>query len=187
MNSINILLNKLDEKSEFMETDGTKLSKLINVSEKNLFVLGSAYNSTLMNTETASLFESKVIKQSPTEDFAESCTQLRQAIINSLRSLSPKERPAFKTMSDWMEMSGVIWDIIVKYQDIVKHRNVEEMKCYNILQGEITRLIKINMENHIQKMVEEKDKLIKEIEEIETTFKQNITLEKAMDEFDKKV
>ena len=56
MNSINILLNKLDEKSEFMETDGTKLSKLINVSEKNLFVLGSAYNSTLMNTETASLF-----------------------------------------------------------------------------------------------------------------------------------
>ena len=50
MNSINILLNKLDEKSEFMETDGTKLSELINVSEKNLFVLGSAYNSTLMNT-----------------------------------------------------------------------------------------------------------------------------------------
>ena len=184
INSIKILLSKLDEKSEFMESEGQKLSQLIQVSEENLFILGSAYNSTMMNSATASLFDRKVTKQSPTEDFTDSCTQLRLKIIDSLTKLLPNERPPFNTMGKWMEMSGVIWDIIVKYQDIVKHKNIQEMKCYNILNEEITCLVKSNKRCHVKKFDQIKEKLIKEIEEIETTFTQHDILEEKMKIFD---
>ena len=183
--SIQNLLRKLDEKSEFMESEGPKLSQLIQVSEENLFILGSAYNSTMMNSATANLFDSKVTKQSPTEDFIDSCTQLRLKIIDSLRRLLPNERPPFNTMGEWMEMSGVIWDIIVKYQDIIKHNNIQEMKCYNILNEEITGLVKSNKRCHVEKFDQIKETLIEEIEEIETTFKQLVILEEKMKIFDK--
>ena len=182
--SINILLKKLGEQSEFMETEGRSLSELINVSKENLFILPSAFNSTQINTPTANLFDSKVTKQSPTEDFANSCADLRLAIIDSLRNLPQNERPPFETMSEWMEMSGVIWEIIVKYQDIVKHRNIQEMKCYNILNKENTNLIRKHITDHKEELVTIKAKIINDIEEIETTFRQNIILQEKMKLFD---
>ena len=184
LKSMNILLKKLDEKSELIDTEGKSLSELINVSTENLFILSSAFNSKQISTPTASLFDSKVTKQSPTEDFADSCAILRLAIVKSLRNILPNERPPFKTMGEWMEMSGVIWDIIIKYQDIVKHKNIQEMKCYNILNEKITQLVNIRVRNHKEKFVTKKNKIIEEIEQIETTFKQNIILQESMDKFD---
>ena len=35
----------------------------------------------------------------------------------------------FNSMSEWMEMSGVVWDMIIQYQDIVRFRNIDELKC----------------------------------------------------------
>ena len=182
--SINILLKKLDDESNFMETEGRSLSELINVSKENLFILPSAFNSNQINTPTARLFDSKVTKQSSTEDFADSCADLRLAIINSLRNLSPNERPPFKTMGEWMEMSGVIWDIIVKYQDIVKHKNIQEMKCYNVLNKEITRLMEEHKIYHRDKLVTTTAKIVHSIDEIKTTFKQNVILQESMKRFD---
>ena len=45
-------------------------------------------------------------------------------------------------MSEWMEMSGVIWDTIVKYQDIVKYRNTEELRCSISLNKILSNLMK---------------------------------------------
>ena len=186
IDQIKILLNTLDEKSEFMETEGTSLSQLINISEENLFILGSAFNATMMNSKTARLFDSKVIKQSPAEDFVESCTKLRQVIIDSLQKLLPKERLPFTTMGQWMEMSGVIWDIIVKYQDIVKHKNIQEIKCYNILNREIACLVKRIMRDDREIFDQEREKLIEEVKEIDKPFTQLVILEEKMVFFDNK-
>ena len=182
--SMNILLEKLDEKP-LMETEEKSLSDLITVSRDNLFILPSAFNSNQMNNPTVSLFDSKVTKRSPTEDFADSCANLRLAIIHSLRNILPNERLPYKTMSEWMAMSGVIWDIIVKYQDIVKHKNFQEMNCYNLLNKEITNILDkhIRVRDHKDKFVTKKNKIIEDIEQIETTFKQNILLQESMDKF----
>ena len=184
--SINMLLKKLDEKPELMDFEGKSLSELITVSKDNLFILPSAFNSNQINTPTASLFDSKVTKQSPTEDFADSCADLRLAIVHSLRNISPNERPPYKTMSEWMAMSGVIWDIIVKYQDIVKHKNFQEMNCYYLLNKEITQIVDkhIRVRDHKDKFVTKKNQIIEGVEQIETTFKQNILLQESMNKFD---
>ena len=128
LNSINTLLEKLNKESYLMETEGAKISDLIQVSVENLFVLPSAFNSEPMNTQLNKLFDSDIFKLSPTVSFANKCADLRMSIINQLDVTQDAKTP-FNSMSEWMEMSGVIWDTIIKYQDIVKYRNTEELKC----------------------------------------------------------
>ena len=66
LDSINILMEKLNRESELMDTEGIKVSELIQVSRDNLFILPSAFNSEQMNKPGSKLFDSKVIKLSPT-------------------------------------------------------------------------------------------------------------------------
>ena len=128
LSSINTLLEKLNKESNLMETEGTKISDLIQVSVENFFILPSAFNSEPMNTQLNKLFDSDLFKLSPTESFANKCADLRMSIIHQLENTHDTKTP-FNSMSEWMEMSGVIWDTIIKYQDIVKYRNIEELKC----------------------------------------------------------
>ena len=130
--SINTLLDKLNKESDLMETEGTKISELIQVSVENLFVLPSAFNSEPVNTQMSKLFDSDLFKLSPTVSFANKCADLRMSIIRQL-DVTHYTKTSFNTMSEWMEMSGVIWDTIIKYQDIVKYRNAEELKCSILL------------------------------------------------------
>ena len=149
LESINILMDKLN--GDLMDTEGVKISDLIQVSRENLFILPSAFNSEQMNKPSSKLFNSEVTKLSPTVTFADKCTKLRLSIIDQLDNMPVDDRTPFQTMKEWMEMSGIIWDTIVRYQDIVKYRNVEEMMCNN----ELSKLVSDLMEEHIYRHKQE--------------------------------
>ena len=164
LDSINILMDKLNK--ELVDSEGIKVSELIKISRENLFVLPSAFNSEQINKPNLKLFDSKVIKLSPTIAFADKCADLRTAIIDRLNKIYMDEKTSFDTMSEWMEMSGNIWDIIIRYQDIVKYRNVEEMICSNLLRKLISELMESHIYIHKQKYVKNTEKLSAEIRSI---------------------
>ena len=184
LESINILMNTLNEESELVDTEGARISDLIQISKENLFILPSAFNSEQINKPGAQLFDSKVTKLSPTITFADKCADLRMAIINQLDNMPVGERAPFATMSEWMEMSGTIWDTIIKYQDIVKYRNVEEEVCSNILGGIVSELMETNV--YLQKHIfdEITKKLLLEINATDTLSHTNLILTKIMIKFD---
>ncbi|KAI6659793.1 Interferon-induced very large GTPase 1 [Oopsacas minuta] len=184
LGAINILLEKLNTESDLMMTEGIKISDLIQVSRKNLFILPSAFNSQQINRPAANLFDSEVIKHSPTQTFAKACEKLRLSIINQLISMPQDERAPFKTMSEWVEMSGVIWEIIVKYQDIVKHKNVEEMMCHNRLGMIVTDLIKKHISDHHNEFDKSADQIITDIKNIDKPFHKTFVLDEKMEIFD---
>ena len=187
VDSMNNLLNKLEE-SDLRGLEGCKISELIQVSERNLFVLPSAFNSKQMNQTSSKLFNSNVIKLIPTDVFANECAILRQAILNQLINMPLEERTPFKTMDEWLEMSGVIWETIIKYQDIVKYRNVDELKSNHLLEQIVDEL----MEKHFRAIShrEEFDRIItqsiSEIQRIEKLEVPQIILSENMSNFDDK-
>ena len=181
--AINLLMEKLNSESGLMET-GVKISDLIQVSRENLFILPSAFNSQQMNKPDAKLFDSNVIKLSPTIAFANKCTELRLAIINKLDHMSVNDRAPFQNMSEWMEMAGVIWDTIIKYQDIVKYRNIEELMCSNKLGGIATNLMKHHIYSNEGEFTDIVQTICTEISDIETSTDPNIVLAEAMFKFD---
>ena len=184
LNSMNTLLNKLSEESDLMELEGTRISKLIQVSRENLFILPSAFNCVPMNMPASKLFDLDVNKLSPTVAFANKCAELRQSIINQLIEMPPDERATFNSMKDWLEMSGVIWETIIKYQDIVKHRNVDELKSYNFLRMVVSDLMQKHIFIHKIKFNSITEELIREVKEITKLQPQTIILEDKMFKFD---
>ena len=184
LDSITILMDKLNKESDLMDTEGIKISDLIQVSRHNLFILPSAFNSEQMNKPGSKLFDSKVIKLSPTITFADKCADLRLAIIEQLDCMPIDDRAPFNTLSEWMDMSGTIWDTIIKYQDIVKYRNVEELMCSNLLRTLVSELMKNNINSNKEKFKEITDKLLLEINQIDTLFDFNSKLAETMVQFD---
>ena len=197
LNAINTLLDKLNEESYLMETEGLKISELIQVSRENLFVLPSAFNSEPLNTQITKLFDSDLNKLSPTVSFANECANLRIAIIHQLKSdscdsdsqsnfndLKQDYKIPFKTMSEWMEMSGVIWDTIVKYQDIVKYRNTEELRCSISLNKILSNLMKQIIYFNKEKYRSITEKSICKIKDIAKWSPPKGLLEKVKEELD---
>ena len=184
LDSINILMDKLTKEADLMDTEGIKISDLIQVSRDNLFILPSAFNSEQMNKPGSRLFDSKVIKISPTITFADKCADLRLAIVNQLDCMPTDHRAPFNTMSEWMDMSGTIWDTIIKYQDIVKYRNVEELMCNNLLRELVSDLMRKNIYRNQEMFQGITEKLFLEINEIDTLGHPNIILTKVMTKFD---
>ena len=182
LDAINILMDKLN--GDLMDTEGIKISDLIQVSRENLFILPSAFNSEQMNTPGSKLFNSEVIKLSPTVTFADKCTKLRLAIIEQLDNMPVDDRTPFQTMNEWMEMSGIIWDTIVRYQDIVKYRNVEEVMCSNELSKLVSELMEEHIYRHKQKFLEATDTLSVEILGIEILSHAESLLTEFMLKFD---
>ena len=84
IDTFNILIEKLNKESNLIDAEAVKITDLIQVSRENLFILPSAFNSEQINQPNAKLFESKVSKLTPTNTFAEKCTELRLAIIKRL-------------------------------------------------------------------------------------------------------
>ena len=184
LDSINILMEKMNKESALMDTEGIKMSELIHISRENLFILPSAFNSESMNKPNSKLFDTNVIKLTPTVSFAEKCTNLRLAVIEQLDNLPEDKRSPFQTMSDWIQMSGTIWDTIIKFQDIVKYGNIEELKCNNLLSKTISNL----MDTHMYQKKEQFDDLTKhltlEINSIESESSTHTILTKIMMKFD---
>ena len=162
LDCINILMDKLN--NELIDAEGSKVSDLIKVSKENLFVLPSAFNTEQINKPNLNLFNSKVIKLSPTIAFADRCADLRMAIIEKLEKVSIDEKASFDTMGEWMEMSGNIWDTIIKYPDIVKYRNVKMLK--KLLRKVVSKLIESHITYHRQEYIENTEKLSVEIRNI---------------------
>ena len=183
LSSINTLLNKLNKESDLMETEGTKISDLIQVSERNLFVLPSAFNSETVNTQMCKLFDSDLFKLSPTESFANKCADLRMSIIHQLEN-THDTKTLFNSMSEWIGMFGVIWDTIIKYQDIVKYRNTEELKCSILLRKIVDDLMIniIHQNKEIYQAIAEKSILL--INDIQKWSPPNVILEDVKKELD---
>ena len=166
LSSINTLLEKLNKESHLMETEGLKISDLIQVSKRNLYVLQSAFNSQSLNAQMTKVFDSVLCKLSPTTSFADKCADLRMSIIHQLRDDTSNNESPFNTLSEWLEMSGVIWDTIVKYQDIVKYRNVEELESSNKLRKIVSGLMKNIIYFNTDKYREITEKLTHTIKDI---------------------
>ena len=184
LDAMNTLLDKLSEESDLMELEGTKISDLIQVSRENLFILPSAFNCVPMNMPASKLFDSDVNKLSPTVAFANKCAELRQSIINQLIEMPPDERATFNSMKEWLEMSGVIWETIIRYQDIVKYRNMDELKSYNFLRMVVSDLMQKHIFIHNKEFYSIIEQLIREVKGITKLEPQTIILEDKMLKFD---
>ena len=186
LNSINTLLEKLTKESHLMETEGLKISDIIQISERNLFVLQSAFNSQSLNTKMTKVFDSVLCKLSPTTSFADKCADLRMSIIHQLRDDASINESPFNTMSEWLEMSGVIWDTIIKYQDIVKFRNAEELESSNRLSKIVSGLMENKIYFNRNIYLEITEKLIHRIGDLNRWRSPKVTLEKISGELDLK-
>ena len=184
IDSINSLIDKLNRESDLIDVGSIKISDLIQVSRENLFILPSAFNLEQINKSNANLFNSNVIKLSPTVEFARKCAEIRLAIINQLDAMPVDDRQPFKTMSEWMDMAGTIWETIVKYQDIVKYRNVEELVCSKLLNDIVSNLVKTHIYEKKTIFMETITKLEHEINKIKALKNPNITLTEKMNKFD---
>ena len=187
LKSINSLLEKLNEESYLMETEGLKISDLIQVSKENLFVLPSAFNSESLNTQITKLFDSDLCKLTPTISFANKSTNLRMSIIKQLKNdtvhrknfsdMKDDYKIPFSTMNEWLEMSGVIWDTIVKYQDIVKYSNTDELKCSKALSKILSEIMKQIIYSNKEKYRDITEKLIFKLKDINKWSPPNVMLE----------
>ena len=184
IDSINILMEKLNKESELMDTEGIKISDLIQVSRENLFILPLAFNSDQINKPNAQLYDSDVIKLSPTIAFARKCTDLRLAIIDQLDAMPQDDRQPFKTMSEWMDMAGTVWDTIMKYQDIVKYKNVEELICHRLLNDIISNLMKTHIYDKKNLFLETTTELQYEINAIDALENSSMILTEKVFIFD---
>ena len=184
LEAMNNLLDKLNEESDLMELEGIKISDLIQVSRENLFILPCAFNIVPLNKPAAKLFDSDVVKLTPTTGFANSCALLRQSIVDQLIEMPVNERASFLSMSDWLEMSGVIWETIIRYQDIVKYRNVDELKSYNFLRTVVGNLMRKHIYRYEKYFGNITEQLVCEIKEITKLESQTLILEEKMLKFD---
>ena len=174
--TINLLIEKLNKESNLIDTEGVKVSDLIQISRENLFVLPSAFNSEQINQPNAKLFDSKVSKLTPTNTFAEECTELRIAIIKQLDDIPlTDDIQPFETMEEWIDISGTVWDTLIRYQDIVKFRNVEEIICNKELKELVYELMKTHIHNEKENFNNTVDELINEIKQMENTDSQTLS------------
>ena len=176
-------MEKLNSESKIIEND-VILSDLIQFSKENLFILPFAFNSKQVNDTNAKLFDSDVTKLSPTIGFAKKCSNLRLAIINELDRMPLDDRAPFQTMSEWMEMAGVIWDTIIKYQDIVRYRNVDELKCSNKLDEKVTELMQNYIYCNLDRLKTLTSGLCEEINSVQSEFDRDTKLSEIMNRFD---
>ena len=184
LNSINILMEGLNKELVDTEGNGIIVSELIHVSPQNVFILPSAFNSEHFNKYSLKLFDSNVIKLSPTTIFADKCAALRMAIIDKLDSMPVDERTSFETLSEWLEISGTIWDTVIKYQDIVKYGNVEEMMCNDLLRKRISELMDKYIYAHKPEFIERTVRLSSEIREMNILWKIDDLLKNFLKNFE---
>ena len=87
-------------------------------------------------------------------------------------------------MNEWMEMSGTIWDTIIRYQDIFKYRNVEEEICSNMLREIVHEIMKKNIYCYQQTFLDLTETLTEDIQQIEILCSPNTILTNFMRRFD---
>ena len=81
-------------------------------------------------------------------------------------------------------MSGTIWDTIIKFQDIVRYGNVEELQCNNLLSKTVSNLMYTHIYQKKKRFDDLTNQLTHEINNIETLGNLNTIMTNMMMKFD---
>ena len=118
--AIQLLMKNLDTHNLSGRNDMLKISKLIKVTEDDMFTLPNAYVNEVIDMPGEEVFQKEVTSQSIAENFALTCSALRKSIFEKLQDTVHGERPTFTSLSEWFEMAGDSWSTIIRFQDIVR-------------------------------------------------------------------
>ena len=141
--ALKILIKSLDDEIEDTKhSKKIKISDQINLTEEDLFTLPNAFNTISIDTPTEEIFDKRVIKQIPASNFALECSELRKSIFNQLKDSPPNNRPTFTSMSEWLSMAGGTWNSIIRFQDIVRYKDLNEVKDHEQLDKFVEELMK---------------------------------------------
>ena len=83
------------------------------------------------------------------------------AIEKKLQDTVHGERPTFTSLSEWFEMAGDSWSTIIRFQDIVRFRNLTELETHD----ELKKLTCTLMEQHFYQLKNEIQATIDEFSE----------------------
>ena len=142
--ALKLLINRLDQEIENdKKTEKIKISSLIKLTSDDLYTLPPAFDIVVVDKPGEEIFKKGVIKQVPSLNFALKCSLLRVSIFEKLNSSINGERPPFTSMSEWLEMAGEIWRTIIKFQDIVKFKNLNELQLHKDLKNIVDDMMEI--------------------------------------------
>ena len=181
--ALKLLINRLDQNLDHdKKSKNANVSDLIQLTEDDLFTLPPAFDIAVVDIPGQELFNKGVIKQHPALNFALKCSLLRVAIFEKLQNNTSEERPSFTSMSEWLEMAGETWKTIIKFQDIVKFRNFNELHLHRDLKVLVNKL----MQEHFYIKKKEISKKIAAFSDeiLEMTTKTSADL---MDQIDRKI
>ena len=85
-----------------------------------------------------------------------------------LKSSTDGERPPFTSTSDWLEMAGEIWRTIIKFQDIVKFKNLNELQLHKDLKKLVDEMMKTHFYSQKKAFREMVDKSCIEIRDFDS-------------------
>ena len=122
--SLNELMKSLKSPIYTSSTEVIRVSDLIRISDTDLKILPCAFNSTMIYSPFHTV---KPVKNEITENFLTKCADLKDKIFEILQNYSSICNPPFENLSGWIQMGGNIWEICIKYQDIVMYRGLEEI------------------------------------------------------------
>ena len=184
LDDINLLMEKLNSESGLIETEREYILAMVQVSKKNLFILPFAFNFEKINKTNANLFDSNVVKLSPTVPFADKCTNLRLTIIDQLEQMPVDDIAPFQNMSQWLEMAGVVWNTILQHREITKWRSLKELRCQEKLDKIATDLVEKHFYNNNDEFQILISNLCWEIHSMDLDLNSDIILSRQISKFD---
>ena len=184
IHSLNLLIESLDATFYTAELEKIRVSDLIKITLDNLFVLPSAFHSELIDDSPLSIGSSQIIKLSPTKQFIAKASNLRTKIFNTLTENIFAETQIFINVSDWIQMAGLIWETCVKYQDIVRFSDFEEMAFSEIIYGQIHKFIEEELYQNEKFFQEKLKEILTEIAAVENYCDPSILIFQKMETFD---
>ena len=155
--ALKLLIHRLDQEIENdKKTESLKISSLIELTSDDLYTLPPAFDIVVVDKPGEEIFKKGVIKQVPSLNFALKCSLLRVSIFEKLNYPTEEERPSFTNMSEWLEMAGETWRTIIKFQDIIKFKNLNELQLHK----DLKQLVDDMMEIHFYSKKKEIRKII---------------------------
>ena len=140
--SLRILINNLDKRFSDEKEHIKKISELIQLTKDDIFTLSTAYSMERVDQPGEKIFNKRVDIRNSCLNFALDSSSLRESIFERLnRDIIDSKRLSVNSMSEWFEMAGDTWSTIMKFQDIVKYKNFEEIRTNEKLKEVVGKLM----------------------------------------------
>ena len=166
--ALKILIKSLDDEIEDTKhSKKIKISDQINLTEADLYTLPNAFNTISVDTPAEEIFDKGVIKQIPASNFALECSKLRKSIFDQLKSSPTNNRPTFTSMSEWLSMAGGTWNSIIRFQDIVRYKDLNEVKHHEQLDKFVEELMESMIHSKEDELKKSLEKISNEISEMQ--------------------